>query len=98
MPGAPNTLAVARGGYSGHSSAIALFDSEVQRPDTFNNQIEYASYSRLQFAHARNLYTTQPYGFENVAVTNGANAAPFRFVDPDAAQMPRRFYRAVFEY
>ena len=39
MPGAPNTLAAARGGYSDYRSAIALFDAGIQRPDTFDNQI-----------------------------------------------------------
>jgi uncharacterized repeat protein (TIGR01451 family) len=69
MPGAPNTLAAARGGYSGYSSAIALFDDGIQRPDTFDNQIQYASYFRLQFASTTNLYSTAPYGFQTVAVT-----------------------------
>jgi uncharacterized repeat protein (TIGR01451 family) len=69
MPGAPGTLAVARGGYGGYLSAVALFDSGVQRPAVLDNAIQNASYFRLQFATPTNLYTTAPYGFQGASIT-----------------------------
>jgi uncharacterized repeat protein (TIGR01451 family) len=69
MPGTPTTLAVARGGYSGYSSAVALFDNGVQRPDVISNDSPNASNFRVGFADAGNLYTTQPDGFQSAAVT-----------------------------
>lgn len=68
MPGAPQVLAVARGGYGGYSSAVALFDSGVQRPDTIDNLAAYASYFRVAFPSQTNVYTTQPGGFQVAAV------------------------------
>jgi uncharacterized repeat protein (TIGR01451 family) len=77
MPGAPATLAAARGGYAGYLSTVALFDSGVQRPDTLDNQNPNASYFRLQFAGPGNVYATSPYGFQTaqVAATGLTNAS-----------------------
>jgi uncharacterized repeat protein (TIGR01451 family) len=69
MPESPSTLAVARGGYAGYSSAVALFDDGVQRPHVMNNLIANASYFRIGFANAGTLYTTQPNGFQAAAIT-----------------------------
>jgi uncharacterized repeat protein (TIGR01451 family) len=63
MPGAPETLVAARGGYGGYSSAVAVFDTGIQRPGTIDNLISGATYFRLRIASANQVYTTEPLGF-----------------------------------
>ncbi|MDB6065588.1 MAG: hypothetical protein JWR26_1796 [Pedosphaera sp.] len=69
MPGSPGTLAAARGGYSGYLSAVALFDSGIQRPDTLDSLNPNATYFRIRFADANSVYTTSPFGFQAATVT-----------------------------
>jgi uncharacterized repeat protein (TIGR01451 family) len=68
MPGAPNTLAVARGGIAGYYSGVAVFDSGIQRPDTIQG-IAGASGFHVQFADPTNLFVISPFGFQVNLVT-----------------------------
>ena len=70
MPGSPDTVAVARGALgSGYYSAVALFDSGVQRPDVINGNTTGASYFWIAFPNATNVYMTDPAGFQVATVT-----------------------------